>query len=93
MATTHCLELGGAHAEAGHLRLMLDCAEICRVAAHFMLAGSPYHAAICAACAPICHACAQSCEEIGDMEECVQVCRACTEACARMANAADEVTS
>ncbi len=33
----HCLTLGGAHADAAHIRLLLDCAEICQTSADFML--------------------------------------------------------
>lgn len=25
----HCLEMGGKHAEAAHILMLLDCAEIC----------------------------------------------------------------
>lgn len=27
---SYCLQKGGRHAEAAHIRLMLDCAEICQ---------------------------------------------------------------
>jgi len=37
MAATYCLEMGGKHAEPAHLRLMLDCAQICQTSADFML--------------------------------------------------------
>ncbi len=40
---THCLQMGGRHAEASHIRLLLDCVEICRTSADFMLRGSPRH--------------------------------------------------
>ncbi|CAM5213621.1 hypothetical protein BTHI11S_03270 [Bosea thiooxidans] len=40
MATTHCLAVGGAHVERGHLTLMLACAEICRTTAHLLLMDS-----------------------------------------------------
>src|SRR5450830_1628598 len=33
---THCLEMGGKHAEAAHIRLLLDCAEICQTSANFI---------------------------------------------------------
>lgn len=86
-ATRHCLKLGGAHVEQNHLRLMFDCAEVCRSAAHLMISGSEFHPALCAACAPICHACAQSCAQLGDMRNCVEACRACATSCSRMAQA------
>jgi len=85
MATTHCLHLGGRHTEPAHLTLMLNCAELCLTAAHFMIAESALHAHVCAACAKVCSACADSCESVGDMDDCVQACRACADSCAAMA--------
>ena len=84
-AMNHCLETGGKHLEPKHFRLMIDCAEVCRTAAHVMLSGSDQHQRICAACADICEACARSCEQVGDMDECVQACRKCAESCRQMA--------
>lgn len=84
-AANHCLEAGGEHVEPTHMRLMLDCAEICQTAMNFMLRNSAQHAAICRACAEVCRACAASCEKVGDMQECVDVCRRCAESCERMA--------
>lgn len=85
-ATTHCLEMGGEHVRPEHLKLMFDCADICRTAADFMLRGSPRHAQICGVCAEICEACAEDCERVGDMQECVEACRACAESCRTMAH-------
>ena len=41
---THCLREGGKHAEAAHIGLMLDCAQICQTSADFMIRGSGLHA-------------------------------------------------
>ena len=84
-AMTHCLETGGKHTEPAHFRLMMACAEICRVSAHFMLLASPHHKHTCKECAEICDECAEDCERIGDMKECVDACRRCAESCRRMA--------
>jgi hypothetical protein len=83
-AMNHCLEAGGKHVEPAHFRLMIDCAEMCRTSAHFMLSGSAYHHVTCGACAEICEACAKSCEQVGEMDECVQACRRCAESCRQM---------
>ena len=86
----HCLELGGRHAEASHIRLMLDCSDICRTSADFMLRGSAHHSAVCGLCATICDACAADCERMGDdelMRGCAQACRRCAESCRRMSKA------
>jgi hypothetical protein len=87
----HCLEMGGRHAEAGHIRLLNDCAEICRTCAGFMLRASRFHTRTCAVCAEVCRACEQSCRSFGDdqlMQQCADACRRCAESCARMAKAA-----
>ena len=49
----YCLQKGGHHAEEGHVRLLLDCAEICQTSANFMLRNSPLHAITCAACSAL----------------------------------------
>jgi hypothetical protein len=85
MAMNHCLERGGKHVEPEHFRTMIACVEICRAAAHVMLAGTPLHKRICAACAEICDACAKSCEGLDGMEECVSACRSCADSCRKMA--------
>ena len=84
----HCLQMGGAHAEANHVRLLLDCAEICQTSANFMLRGSDLHAATCAACAAVCERCADDCEQLSAddprMGACAEMCRRCAESCRRM---------
>ncbi len=85
---TYCLQQGGKHAEAAHIRLLLDCAEICRTSANFMLRGSDLHGRVCAVCAEVCERCAQSCAQLGDdaqMQACADACRRCAESCRRMA--------
>jgi hypothetical protein len=84
----HCLEAGGEHAEAAHVRLLLDCAQICVTSADFMLRGSELHGETCGACAVVCERCAESCERFADdevMSACADVCRRCAESCRRMA--------
>lgn len=85
----HCLGMGGAHAEPAHIRLLLDCAEICRTSADFMIRGSEFHTRTCGVCAEVCARCADDCERIagGDemMMRCVEVCRRCADSCRRMA--------
>ena len=87
----HCLQMGGKHAEADHIRLLLDCAQICQTSADFMLRGSHLHTRTCGACAEICRACAEACERIGGddtmMKKCAKVCRRCAESCHQMAQA------
>lgn len=86
-AMTHCLEAGGKNVEAGHFRLMINCAEICQITSNFMLSGSAYNQNLCSICADVCDACANSCEQVGGMEACVKACRECAESCRKMASA------
>ena len=85
MAMSYCLERGGRHVEQQHLRLMLNCAELCQTSANFMLSGSPLHGRVCAVCAEVCEACAKSCEQVGDMRECLEECQRCARSCRTMA--------
>lgn len=87
----HCLEQGGKHSEPGHMRLMHDCAEICRTSAAFLLRDSPFHARTCGLCAEICRACERDCRRLADdpmMLACADACRACAESCEKMAKSA-----
>ncbi len=84
----HCLEMGGKHVEAAHLKSLLDCADTCRASADFMLRGSELHPQVCGVCAEACERCAKSCEQFGDdeqMKACAEVCRRCAESCRQMA--------
>lgn len=86
---SHCLLLGGEHASADHIRLLMDCAEICDVSADFMLRGSHRHDKVCGVCAEVCRDCASECERLahGDvtMMRCAETCRQCADSCRRMA--------
>ena len=87
---THCLGLGGKHAEAAHIRLLLDCAEICRTSADFMLRGSDLHGRTCGVCAEVCQRCTEDCERIAGndamMKACAETCRRCADSCQRMSS-------
>ncbi len=87
----HCLERGGEHAAAHHIRALLDCAQACDASRDFMLRGSDLHAAVCGVCAEACERCAESCEAIGAdddvMRACAETCRRCAETCRSMAGA------
>ena len=86
---THCLQRGGEHAESEHIRLLLDCAQICQTSADFMLRASPFHTRTCGICAEICRQCAEECARLGaddsTMQQCADLCRRCVESCMHMA--------
>jgi hypothetical protein len=82
---SRCLLMGGKYAEPEHMRLMMDCAQICQTSADFMLRGSVRHTQTCAACADVCERCADSCQSLSDgidlLKHCADVCRRCAETC------------
>jgi hypothetical protein len=84
----YCIEKGGEHAEAEHLKSLNDCIELCKVSAHMMISGSEIHDKVCAVCAEACKRCAESCENFPDdeqMRKCAQICRKCEQSCNEMA--------
>jgi len=87
----YCLTMGGLHTQPEHIRRMLDCIEICQLAADFMTRGSvSAQYEIMEACAEICLLCATSCEKISDekMLQCAEICRKCEKACRKMTSKA-----
>jgi hypothetical protein len=85
---THCLAMGGRHAEASHLRMLMACAELCDTSARLMLLGSEHHVDACAACTKACLACAKHCDAFIDdevMQHCADECFRCAESCRQMA--------
>jgi hypothetical protein len=86
----HCLELGGRHAAPDHIRLLMDCAQMCSTTADYMARGSLLHDRTCGLCAEICRLCAESCDQIqGDdqlVKQCAEMCRRCAESCEQMAS-------
>lgn len=84
----HCLNMGGQHAEPGHIRLLLDCAEVCQTAATLMMRESQFHVKMCRLCAEVCRRCAEDCQKFGsdpNMLDCAKRCRKCAESCTEMA--------
>jgi hypothetical protein len=86
----HCLSLGGRHASAAHVTLLLDCAAICATSAGYLMRESPRHHETCRACAAVCRACATECRAMaGDdaiVLACAEACERCAESCERMAH-------
>jgi len=83
-----CLKSGGRHADPDHIMMLMNCAQICRTSANFMISGSPLHMKTCDVCAETCDACADSCATAGDedfMQRCVDFCRRCADSCRKMA--------
>jgi len=87
---SHCLKLGGQHAAPDHIRLLMDCAQLCTTTADFMARESLIHDRTCSLCSEICRLCAESCERVaGDdqsVTQCSELCLRCAESCNRMAS-------
>jgi len=83
-AMRHCLEMGEAHVAPAHFRTMMNCADICQIAARLAMSRSPHAASLCRVCAQVCADCVQSCEAVGEMEARVEACRRCAASCQEM---------
>jgi len=84
-SVAYCLEKGGKHAEASHIKALLECAKICQTNGELMLLNAECH---CGLCAEVCNRCAESCEKFaGDeqMKACAEMCRKCAKICQTMA--------
>jgi len=87
--TLYCLKQGGKHAEAHHIGMMQDCAEICSLAQCLMLRASPNARSVLQLCADVCQKCAQHCGMFNDatMNRCVEASFRAAQTCKRIASA------
>ncbi len=69
-----CKRASGEHGKDEHVYMLLDCAEICLTAAHFMEHNSPLYGYACQAALQVATHCADECELMGDTD-CVNACR------------------
>lgn len=88
MVSLHCLQIGGEHNQPGHIRAMLECAELCRTNAHFMLIDGAFALELASACAEVCRATADSCRMLDGLQACIEACEACADCCEKTAAAA-----
>ena len=63
-----------------HVKVLLDCAEICLATAHSMMRSSQLHGYFCNACQAVCTHCAGICDTMGD-RDCANACRTCATSC------------
>lgn len=68
------------------IRLDLDCADACRLAAVWVERRSRFVREICLLCAAVCEACAAECarHDAEHCKACARACRHCVDACRRM---------
>ncbi len=85
-----CLAEQDVQKMARCIKLDMDCAQICRLAASYMARGSELSNVICNACAEICDACGEECAQfpMDHCQRCAEACRRCAAECRRMATGA-----
>lgn len=83
----YCLEMGDAYAHADHIKVLQDCATICKTNLDFMLSDSEFADNVSGLCAQICDATADSCEEFDDehMMALARLARKTAQTCRNMA--------
>ena len=81
-----CLEESNVSHMARCIRLDMDCAALCRLAAGYMARDSENVSTICRACADICEACADECakHDHDHCQRCAEACRECARVCREM---------
>ena len=78
----YCLQKGGRHADARHISLLMDTAELCKAGTSVLFHSSPVSQRVVGVIAEVCQECATSCEQFGDDPQM----KACYDACLRTAN-------
>lgn len=84
-----CLSESNVQAMTKCIKLAIDCAEICRLAASYMGRDSDMASIICTACAQVCDTCGEECShhQLLHCQQCAEACRSCATECRRMAAA------
>ena len=82
-----CLDEDNVATMASCIKLDIDCAALCSLAAGFMARKSTHAKSICLACAKICEDCAEECDKHDHehCKDCAKACRECAAACQKMA--------
>lgn len=86
--TTACLEEQDVKMMARCIKLDIDCAAICMLAAGYVARGSEHMRLVLQACAAMCDACADECDKhahhMDHCKACATACRQCAEACRQL---------
>ena len=86
---TSCLDEAHAQDMKQCIKLAMDCAALCRLAAGYMARDSDMASLICNICAQVCDSCSEECShhQMAHCQQCAQACRQCAAECRRMAAA------
>jgi hypothetical protein len=84
---TACLKEPDVAMMAECIRVDIDCAALCRLAAGYMARSSEFVHEACRLCAAICEACARECgkHHHEHCQACARACRRCADECNRIA--------
>lgn len=87
---TACLAESHVKEMAECIRLDIDCAQICWIAAAYMSRGSSFANELCELCADVCEACGAECRkhDAEHCQECADACDRCAKECRGMVAAA-----
>jgi hypothetical protein len=83
----HCLGRGAEYSAQDQIRLLRDCADLCRLSGELIVRRSIHSTRLCTLCAEACSACERWCANFGgdaQMKACVAACRACANSCRRI---------
>ena len=83
-----CLDENDVKMLTACVKLNIDCADVCKLAASLLSRGSEHGNHLLEECAEICEACATECEKHSHMEHCkrcADVCRHCADECSAIA--------
>jgi hypothetical protein len=86
---TYSLNAGGLLSEEGHIRLLIDCREICQTTQNTLLRASDLGILLATVCVEACEKVAESCRRIdGDEQllECAEVCDETANCCRQLAS-------
>jgi hypothetical protein len=86
-ASTHCLESGNRALTSEHIRLLVDCAQICQVCADFIIRDSELSGYVAGLCSHIANECAIAFEPLSDdpsLAVCHDCCRQCADLCLKV---------
>ncbi|MEK6305480.1 MAG: four-helix bundle copper-binding protein [Pantoea dispersa] len=84
---TSCLDEENVEMMRECIRLDMQCANTCRLAAQFMALNSGSVQQLCQFCADICQQCAQACQQHQHQhcQQCARACQRCAEECRKIA--------
>jgi hypothetical protein len=83
-----CLNEDDPKAMVRCIKLDMECADVCRLAAASIARSDDHLKATCSLCAQVCQTCAAECAKhsMKHCKHCAEACQRCSDACTRMAS-------